>query len=106
MTIKVTDSTLLSEVQKGITLVDFWAPWCGPCKMLGPVLEELEEELAPKVKIAKLNIDENEIIANQLGIRSIPTIVLYQSGQPLDRIVGYKAKEILKDYLIKKIKNK
>lgn len=106
MTIKVTDSTLLSEVQKGITLVDFWAPWCGPCKMLGPVLEELEEELAPKVKIAKLNIDENEIIANQLGIRSIPTMVLYQSGQPLERIVGYKPKEVLKDYLIKKIEDK
>ncbi|MDN5371676.1 MAG: thioredoxin 1 [Carnobacterium sp.] len=106
MTIKVTDSNLLSEVQKGITLVDFWAPWCGPCKMLGPVLEELEEELAPKVKIAKLNIDENEIIANQLGIRSIPTMVLYQSGQPLERIVGYKPKEVLKDYLIKKIEDK
>ncbi|WP_034537898.1 thioredoxin [Carnobacterium inhibens] len=106
MPIKVTDSTLLSEVQKGITLVDFWAPWCGPCKMLGPVLEELEEELAPKVKIAKLNIDENEIIANQLGIRSIPTMVLYQNGQPLERIVGYKPKEVLKDYLIKKIEDK
>lgn len=106
MTIKVTDSTLLSEVQKGITLVEFWAPWCGPCKMLGPVLEELEEELAPKVKIAKLNIDENEIIANQLGIRSIPTMVLYQNGQPLERIVGYKPKEVLKDYLIKKIEDK
>lgn len=106
MTIKVTDSTLLSEVQKGITLVDFWAPWCGPCKMLGPVLEELEEELAPKVKIAKLNIDENEIMASQLGIRSIPTMVLYQNGQPLERIVGYKPKEVLKDYLIKKIEDK
>mgnify|MGYP003467832088 FL=1 len=106
MTIKVTDSTLLSEVQKGITLVEFLAPWCGPCKMLGPVLEELEEELAPKVKIAKLNIDENEIIANQLGIRSIPTMVLYQNGQPLERIVGYKPKEVLKDYLIKKIEDK
>ncbi|SDQ30122.1 thioredoxin [Carnobacterium viridans] len=106
MTIKVTDSTLLSEVQKGITLVEFLAPWCGPCKMLGPVLEELEEELAPKVKIAKLNIDENEIIANQLGIRSIPKMVLYQNGQPLERIVGYKPKEVLKDYLIKKIEDK
>lgn len=106
MTIKVTDSTLLSEVQKGITLVEFLAPWCGSCKMLGPVLEELEEELAPKVKIAKLNIDENEIIANQLGIRSIPTMVLYQNGQPLERIVGYKPKEVLKDYLIKKIEDK
>mgnify|MGYP006324359207 FL=1 len=106
MTIKVTDSTLLSEVQKGITLVEFWAPWCGPCKMLGPFLEELEEELAPKIKIAKLNIDENEIIANQLGIRSIPTMVLYQNGQPLERVVGYKPKEVLKDYLIKKIEDK
>lgn len=103
MTVKVTDSTLSSEVQDGITLVDFWAPWCGPCKMLGPVLEELEAEFAPRIKIAKLNIDENNITASQLGIMSIPTMVLYKDGQPVEKIVGYQPKEVLKEYLTEKV---
>ena len=103
MTVKVTDTSLASEVKKGITLVDFWAPWCGPCKMLGPVLEELEEEFTPNIKIAKLNIDENNVVASQLGIMSIPTMVLYQDGQPIEKIVGYQPKEVLKEYLSEKI---
>ncbi|MFL2100995.1 thioredoxin [Desemzia sp. FAM 23989] len=103
MTVKVTDTSLASEVKKGITLVDFWAPWCGPCKMLGPVLEELEEEFTPNIKIAKLNIDENNEVASQLGIMSIPTMVLYQDGQPIEKIVGYQPKEVLKEYLAEKI---
>ena len=103
MTVKVTDSTLPSEVQDGITLVDFWAPWCGPCKMLGPVLEELEAEFAPRIKIAKLNIDENNITASQLGIMSIPTMVLYKDGQQVEKIVGYQPKEVLKEYLTEKV---
>ncbi|MER1991347.1 thioredoxin [Aerococcus urinaeequi] len=103
MTVKVTDSTLASEVQDGITLVDFWAPWCGPCKMLGPVLEELAAEFAPKIKIAKLNIDENNVTASQLGIMSIPTMVLYKDGQPVEKIVGYQPKEVLKEYLTEKV---
>ncbi|MFE0441108.1 thioredoxin [Aerococcus sp. NPDC058936] len=103
MTVKVTDRTLVSEVQEGITLVDFWAPWCGPCKMLGPVLEELAAEFAPKIKIAKLNIDENKETASQLGIMSIPTMVLYKNGQPVEKIVGYQPKEVLKEYLTEKV---
>lgn len=103
MTVKVTDSTLPSEVQDGITLVDFWAPWCGPCKMLGPVLEELAAEFAPKIKMAKLNIDENKVTASQLGIMSIPTMVLYKNGQPGEKIVGYQSKEVLKGYLMEKV---
>jgi len=103
MTVKVTDSTLPSEVQDGITLVDFWAPWCGPCKMLGPVLEELAAEFASKIKMAKLNIDENNVIASQLGIMSIPTMVLFKEGQPVEKIVGYQPKEVLKAYLMEKV---
>ena len=103
MTVKVTDSTLASEVQDGITLVDFWAPWCGPCKMLGPVLEELAAEFASKIKMAKLNIDENNVIASQLGIMSIPTMVLFKEGQPVEKIVGYQPKEVLKGYLTEKV---
>lgn len=103
MTVKVTDSTLPSEVQDGITLVDFWAPWCGPCKLLGPVLEELATEFAPRIKIVKLNIDENNVTASQLGIMSIPTMVLYKDGQPVEKIVGYQPKEVLKEYLTEKV---
>ncbi|AMC01283.1 Thioredoxin [Aerococcus viridans] len=103
MTVKVTDSTLASEVQDGITLVDFWAPWCGPCKMLGPVLEELAAEFASKIKMAKLNIDENNVTASQLGVISIPTMVLYKDGQPVEKIVGYQPKELLKEYLTEKV---
>lgn len=103
MTVKVTDSTLASEVQDAITLVDFWAPWCGPCKMLEPVLEELAAEFAPKIKIAKLNIDENKETASQLGIMSIPTMVLYKNGQPVEKIVGYQPKEVLKAYLTERV---
>ncbi|MBG9978899.1 thioredoxin [Ruoffia tabacinasalis] len=103
MTVKVTDITLASEVKEGITLVDFWAPWCGPCKMLGPVLEELEAEFAPVIKIAKLNIDENNVIASQLGIMSIPTMVLYKDGKPIEKIVGSQPKEVLKEYLTEKV---
>ena len=72
MSTQVTDATWQSEVQEGLTLMDFWAPWCGPCRMLGPVLEEIEDEMDNKVKIVKLNIDENQMTASQFGIMSNP----------------------------------
>jgi thioredoxin 1 len=84
MSTQVTDTTWQSEVQEGLTLMDFWAPWCGPCRMLGPVLEEIEEEMDNKVKIVKLNIDENQMTASQFGIMSIPTMVLFKDGQPVE----------------------
>ena len=99
-----TFDALLSEELP--VLVDFWAPWCGPCKMLGPVLEELEAEFAPEIKIAKLNIDENNVIASQLGIMSIPTMVLYKDGKPIEKIVGSQPKEVLKEYLTEKVTEK
>lgn len=71
--------------------------------MLGPVLEELAAEFAPKIKISKLNIDENKETASQLGIMSIPTMVLYKNGQPVEKIVGYQPKEVLKEYLTEKV---
>ena len=84
MSTQVTDATWQSEVQEGLTLMDFWAPWCGPCRMLGPVLEEIEEEMDNKVKIVKLNIDDNQMTASQFGIMSIPTMVLFKDGQPVE----------------------
>lgn len=102
MSVNITDATLQEHTQKGFTLVDFWAPWCGPCRMLGPVLEELEEEMAPNLTVAKLNIDENQLYAERYGVQSIPTMVLFHDGVPLEMLVGYYPKEALQEYLEEK----
>ena len=77
-------------------LVDFWAEWCGPCKMLGPVLDELAAEYEGRVKISKVNIDEQQGLAAQYGIQSIPTLLLFQQGQVAEQIVGLRSKRDLK----------
>ena len=73
-------------------LVDFWAPWCGPCRMLAPVLEELDQDLGGKVKIGKINIDDEMDLAAQFQVASIPTLILFQNGQPVRRTVGVQPK--------------
>ncbi|HHB83092.1 MAG TPA: thioredoxin [Devosia sp.] len=90
MTIKVTDADFDQEVLKSSepVLVDFWAEWCGPCKAIGPMLEELSTDLAGKVKIAKLNIDENQNTTIKYGVRSIPTMILFKNGEAVDIKVG------------------
>jgi len=77
-------------------LVDFWAEWCGPCKMLSPILDELAQEYDGRVRIGKVNIDEHQGLAAQYGIRSIPTLLLFQQGQVADQIVGLRSKRELK----------
>ena len=74
-------------------LVDFWAPWCGPCRAVGPILEDLAEQYAGKIKVVKVNVDENQRVAGSLGIRSIPTVVLYHEGQVVETLVGLRPKE-------------
>lgn len=93
-TVPVTDATFEQEVLKTDlpVLVDFWAPWCGPCKMIGPVLEEIAQEKAASLKIVKLNVDENQQTAGQFGVMSIPTMILFHKGEPVGQLVGFRPK--------------
>ena len=100
-TLKVTDASFQSDVVGADlpVVVDFWAEWCGPCKMIGPSLEEIAKELDGKVRIAKVNVDENPGIAGQLGIRSIPTLMLYKDGKVASQKVGAAPKGELKRWI-------
>lgn len=96
--VNVSDQSFPQEVEAaGTVLVDFWAPWCGPCKMIAPVLEELSSEI--DVKIAKLNVDENPESASRFGVMSIPTLIVFKDGQPVDKVVGFQSKDALKNVL-------
>jgi len=91
----ISDRTFTEEVirHSGPVLVDCWAPWCGPCRMVAPVLEQLAEEYAGRIKIAKLNVDENPVTASQFSVQSIPTMVLFKNGKLVDTLVGALPKE-------------
>ncbi|MDF2606754.1 MAG: trx [Bacillales bacterium] len=93
--VSATDQTFTSEVTSGLTLVDFWAPWCGPCRMIAPVLEEIDSEMADVVKIVKVDVDQNQQTAADYGVMSIPTIILMKDGQKVDQVIGFKPKEEL-----------
>jgi thioredoxin 1 len=98
---KVSDATFESEVLKaaGPVVVDFWAEWCGPCKQIAPVLEELSGSLGSKVKIVKLNVDESPSIASKYGIQSIPTLMIFKNGQMTSRQVGSAPKQKLEQWI-------
>jgi thioredoxin 1 len=100
-TVKVDNSNFQAHVldAKEPVVVDFWAEWCGPCKMIGPSLEEIATELGGKVKIAKLNIDENPELAAQFGVRSIPTLIMFKGGEVADMKVGAGPKSDLQKWI-------
>jgi thioredoxin 1 len=94
----LTDANFEQEVLKSATpvLVDFWAEWCGPCKMIAPILDELASEYDGKVKVGKVNIDEYQSIATQYGIRAIPTLLIFKDGEVAEQVVGLRSKRDLK----------
>ncbi|CTQ54531.1 Thioredoxin C-1 [Roseibium album] len=100
-TTQVTDSSFEAEVLKSSepVVVDFWAEWCGPCKMIAPALEEIANEMDGQVKITKLNIDENQDMAMKYGVRSIPMLILFKDGEPMATQVGAAPKGKLSDWI-------
>ncbi|HYH04581.1 MAG TPA: thioredoxin [Bacillota bacterium] len=101
--LNVTEKNFREEVLNagGVVLVDFWAPWCGPCRMLGPILEEVAQELADKVKVVKVNVDENPGLASQFNVMSIPTLIVFKQGQDVEKSVGALPKAAIKQKLTK-----
>lgn len=103
MALTFTDANFEMEVKQSdkLTFVDFWAPWCGPCQMTSPFVSELADEMGDKVKIGKLNVDENQNIAGEFNVMSIPTFLLFKNGQKVDELVGGVQKEALKAFISK-----
>ncbi len=94
---ELSDNQFDMTIADGVTLVDFWAPWCGPCKMQGPILEQVAESADDRAKIAKVDVDDAGSVAGRFGVQSIPTLILFKDGKEVQRFVGVQPKEILID---------
>lgn len=95
MEIQFTDQNFISETEKGFAVVDMYADWCGPCKMMAPILEEVANQYAGKIKIGKLNVDNDPATPGSFGVTGIPTLVFLRDGQEIGRLVGFQSKEAL-----------
>lgn len=93
--ITVTDENFAKTVKKGITMVDFWAVWCGPCRRQGPIVEEIANEVGKKIKIGKLDVDNNKVTSNTYNVRNIPTLIIFKDGKEVKRLVGLQDKQTL-----------
>ncbi|MCF6206292.1 MAG: thioredoxin [Sulfurovum sp.] len=97
--VELTSANFEDTVKEGVTMVDFWAPWCGPCRMIAPVIEELAEDFDGKATIAKVNTDEEQELAVKYGIRSIPAILFFKDGEVVDQMVGAASKDAFAEKL-------
>ncbi|ANV98079.1 thioredoxin [Helicobacter enhydrae] len=97
--VELTKENFAEHTESGVALVDFWAPWCGPCRMLSPVIDKLADEYESKARICKVNTDEQEELSAQFGIRSIPTILFFKDGKVVDQMVGANSEQAIKDKL-------
>ena len=101
----LTDATFKKQIAKGVSLVDFWASWCTPCKIQGPVVSEIADEISDETKICKLDVQHNQRVAAELGIRNIPTILVFKNGKIVKKFVGVKTKPVLMKALKEALKN-
>lgn len=97
--IELTEQNFDEIIKEGVVMVDFWAPWCGPCRMIAPVIDNLATQYAGKAKICKVNTDEQQELATKFGIRSIPTIFFYKNGEKVDEMIGAATEQDFKDKL-------
>jgi thioredoxin 1 len=99
--VELNQTNIEETIKEGVALVDFWAPWCGPCRMIAPVIEQLAQEFEGKAKICKINTEEEQELAQQYQIRSIPTILFFKDGEIVDQLIGSTTKAVLEEKLNK-----